>query len=237
MAEFNKLWDDGPLFAQVEHFKLNTDCVLLADFVKISGSAKGIDLGCASGAIMLLLLAKHGHISMTGLEILDRAASLAAENMAVNGFSGRSQILCGDIRDHRTLFKSGCFDFAVANPPYYPADAGLVSPRGERAAARTELSCSLEDICAAAAFLCRTGGSFFLVHKPERLAEAMRKMSEKGLEPKRLRLVCPDASKPPSLVLIEARRGGRPGLKIEPLLFLNDSDGNESSEYKRIYHR
>ena len=86
-------------------------------------------------------------------------------------------------------------------------------------------------------FLCRTGGSFFLVHKPERLAEAMRTMSGKGLEPKRLRLVCPDAAKAPSLVLIEARRGGRPGLKIEPSLYLTGPDGKESEEYRRIYHR
>lgn len=237
MAEFNRLWENGPLFAQAEHFKLNTDCVLLADFVKVSGSARGIDLGCASGAIALLLLAKHGRLNMTGLEIHAGAAALAAENMAVNGFSGRSEILCGDIREHRALFRSGSFDFAVANPPYYPADSGRVSPKEDRAAARSELSCSLEDICTAAAFLCRIGGSFFLVHKPERLAEVMRTMSEKGLEPKRLRLVCPDAAKAPSLVLIEGRRGGRPGLKIEPTLFLNDPDGKESAEYKRIYHR
>lgn len=237
MAEFNRLWDDGPLFAQAEHFKLNTDCVLLSDFVNVSGSAKGIDLGCASGAIMLLLLAKHERIRMTGLEILDGAASLAAENMAVNRLSGRAEILCGDIREHRTMFKSGSYDFAVANPPYYPADSGQISPHEDKAAARTELICSLADICDAAAFLCRTGGSLFLVHKPERLAEAMRMMSGKGLEPKRLRLVCPDASRSPSLVLIEARRGGRPGLKIEPMLFLNEPDGTESAEYKRIYHR
>ena len=237
MAEFNRLWEDGPLFAQADHFRLSTDCILLADFVNISGKAKGIDLGCASGAIALLLLNKNNSISMAGLEILSSAASVAGENMAVNGLRNRSEIICGDIRDHRKLFKSGSFDFAVSNPPYYPPSSGLVSPREDKAAARSELSCSLDDICSAAAFLCRTGGSFYMVYKPERLSEALSAMSEKGLEPKRLRLVCADAAKPPSLVLIEARRGGRPGLKIEASLFLNDPDGNESEEYKRIYHR
>ena len=58
MAEFTRLWQDGPYFAQAEHFKLSTDCVLLADFINTSGAAKGIDLGCASGAIALLLLQK-----------------------------------------------------------------------------------------------------------------------------------------------------------------------------------
>lgn len=237
MAEFNRLWENGPLFAQADHFKLSTDCVLLADFVNISGAAKGIDLGCASGAITLLLLSKNDRITMTGLEILSAAVSAAEENMSVNSLQDRSEIICGDIRDHRSLFNSGSFDFAVSNPPYYSISSGYVSPKENKAAARSELSCSLDDVCTAAAFLCRTGGSFFMVYKPERLAEALRVMSEKGLEPKRLRLVCADASKPPSLVLIEARRGGRPGLNIEASLYLNDPDGTASEEYRRIYHR
>lgn len=237
MAEFNRLWEGGPFFAQADHFKLSTDCVLLSDFVNISGRAKGIDLGCASGAICLLLLAKHKSITMTGLEILENAAALARENMSVNLLSDRSEIVCGDIREYRKLFKSGSFDFAVSNPPYYPPSSGRISPKDGRAAARSELICSLEDICSAASFLCRTGGSFFMVYKPERLAEALRMMSEKGLEPKRLRLVCADAYKQPSLVLIEAKRGGKPGLRIDASLYLSNPDGTESEEYRRIYHR
>jgi tRNA1(Val) A37 N6-methylase TrmN6 len=39
----------------------------------------------------------------------------------------------------------------------------------------------------------------------------------------------------PNLVLVEGRRGGRPGLKIEPPLFLKDG-GGDSAEARRIYH-
>ena len=79
-----------PCFAQAEHFKLGTDSVLLADFVKLSGTKRGIDLGCASGAISLLLLTKHEKLHMTGLEILPEAATLARENMAANALAERS---------------------------------------------------------------------------------------------------------------------------------------------------
>lgn len=44
MAEFHELWPGGPLFAQAAHFRLGTDCVLLADFVNVSGAVRGIDL-------------------------------------------------------------------------------------------------------------------------------------------------------------------------------------------------
>ena len=237
MAEFNELWPGGPLFAQAEHFKMGTDCVLLADFVNAAGVKKGIDLGCASGAIALLLLEKNDRLSMTGLEIDSGAAELAAENMKINSLQQRSSVICGDIRHHRELFPCGSFDFAVSNPPYFPLGSGKLSPDRARAAARGETECSLHDICTAAAWLLPTGGSFFMVHKPERLSEVFCTMSGLGIEPKRLRFVCCNAQKAPSLVLIEGRRGGRPGLRTEPVLFLTEPDGSESAEIKRIYHR
>ena len=84
MPGFERLWENGPLFAQAEHFRLSTDCVLLADFVNTAGAVRGIDLGCASGAIALLLLARTDKLHMTGLEIVPEAASLAEENMRAN---------------------------------------------------------------------------------------------------------------------------------------------------------
>lgn len=237
MAEFVELWQGGPVFAQAEHFRLGTDCVLLSDFVNTSGAKRGIDLGCASGAIALLLLARSPKLSMTGLEIMPEAAELARENMAANGLSGRCEIVTGDIRRHRALFRAGSFDLVVANPPYFPLGSGYISPDSARAAARGELQCTLEVICSAAAFLCRSGGSFCLVHKPERLSRVFCAMSAAGIEPKRLRLVSHRQGAAPSLVLIEGRRGGRPGLKIESELILTAPDGLESEEIKRIYHR
>lgn len=237
MAEFNELWPGGPVFAQAEHFRLSTDCVLLADFINISSAARGIDLGCASGAIALLLLSRSRKLHMTGLEIVPEAAALAEENMSANNLSGRSCIVNGDIRLHRELFRSGSFDLVAANPPYFPVGSGYTASDKNRASARDESLCTLEDICRAAAFLCRTGGSFSLVHKPERLSEIFCCMTACGIEPKRMRFVSYKAASAPSLVLIEGRRGGRPGLRTEPPLILTDESGGDSEEIKRIYHR
>lgn len=237
MSDFCELWPGGPLFAQAGHFRLGTDCVLLSDFVRLTSVKKGIDLGCASGAIMLLLLARSEKLHMTGLELLPDAAALAEKNMEVNSLSQRAEIVCGDIREHRQLFKAGSFDLVVSNPPYFPVGHGALSPIEGRASARGETECTLGDICAAAAWLLRTGGSFELVHKPERLSEVFCTMTACGIEPKRLRTVHSCASAAPSLMLIEGRRGGKPGLTVEPPLVLTAPDGGESEEFKRIYHR
>ena len=237
MSEAELLWPGGPRLLQAAHCRLWTDCVLLADFVNTAGAERGIDLGCASGALMLLLLERAPGLRMTGLEIVPEAASLARENMALNGFEARGGIVTGDIRDHRALFRVGSFDLVVCNPPYFPQGSGAVPKEAARAAARSELLCTLPELCAASAFLLHTGGRACFVHRPERLSELLVCMTAAGLEPKRLRLVCRDADTAPSLVLAEGRRGGKPGLTIEPSLYLYGPDGAESAEYKRIYHR
>ena len=236
MSKFEPLWQDGPLFAQAEHFRLSTDCVLLANFVNVNGVRRGIDLGCASGAAALLLLSRSSTLHMTGLEIVEEAAELARMNMEVNGLADRSCIVTGDIRRHRELFRTGSFDLVVANPPYFPVGSGPQAQDPDRAAARGEGQCSLDELCTAAAFLCRTGGSVCFVHKPERLSELFCCMSVHGIEPKRLRLVCHTADSAPNLVLAEGRRGGRPGLHIERPLILRDADGSETEEIRKIYH-
>ena len=103
--------------------------------------------------------------------------------------------------------------------------------------ARSEVSCTLEDICAAASYLLRWGGSFCPVHKPERLADLLCTLRAHGMEPKRLRFVCKDGASAPSLLLLEGRRGGKPGLCVEAPLILQNPDGSPSLEVDAIYFR
>ena len=237
MLDGCELWPGGPIYRQDPAAPLGTDSVLLADFVPLRGAERGIDLGCGAGILSLLLLCSSEKLHMTGLELREEAAALARENLARNGLGERSRILTGDIREHRSLFSHGSFDLAVANPPYFAAGSGASSPDPARAGAREERDCSLPELCTASAVLLPTGGRFCLVYRPERLSELLVCLHESGLEPKRLRFVSARAESAPSLVLVEARRGGRPGLAVEPPLVLQDADGKESGEVRRIYRR
>ena len=235
-TESMELWPGGPVFRQTPQAPLGTDSVLLADFAA-GKAARGIDLGCGSGILMLLLLWGAPQLEMTGLELREVSARLARENLEQNGLSDRGSVLCGDIRRVRELFRSGSFDLCVTNPPYFPAGSGARAPDPARAQAREETDCTLDELCAAAAWLLPTGGRFCVVHRPERLSELLCAMTRHGLEPKRLRLCCHRPGAAPNLVLAEGRRGGRPGLAVEPVLYLTDADGRETEEIRRIYHR
>ena len=232
-----ELWPGGPKYNQSgAAFPLSTDSVLLADFAAKTRARRILDLGCGAGALGVLLRVSHPRSALSGIEIDPDAAALCRENLAANGFDAAG-IVTGDLREHRRLWKQGSFDLVVSNPPYFPVGSGRAAPEEARAAARSERDCTLEDLCAAAAYLCKNGGAFALVHRPERLSAVFCAMTACGIEPKRLRLVQQRALAAPSLALIEGRRGGRPGLSVETPLLLCGPDGGESEEYKRIYHR
>ena len=232
-----KMWENGPFFYQTDAARLTTDTVLLADFARVKGSERGADLGCASGALMLLLLWREPRLSMTGFEISPDAVALARENIFLNGLEGRADLACGDFRTTVQELAAGGYDFIISNPPYFESGRGALAPDDGRAAARAELCCSIGEVCAAAARLCRSGGRVFFSYRPEGLNRLLAEMTGARLEPKRLRFVHHRRDKESFLVLVEGRKDGNPGLKAEAPLILYTDQGEESEEYRRIYHR
>ena len=203
-------------------FPVGTDAVLLADFTVLRPGERLCDLGCGSGVLLLLLLARRPDVRGVGVDRLPAAAELTRENLARNGMTDRGAVIEGDFRALNGILEAGNFDLVVSNPPYFPAGSGALPPERERAEARTE-SATLEDLCKAAARLLRWGGRFTLCHRPERLTDVLCALRENGMEPKRLQWVQHRAGQPPNLVLVEAYRGGRPGLQVPPPLLLTEA--------------
>lgn len=234
---YDEFWPGGPLFIHGEGFSIGTDAVMLYAFCKNIRAKKVCDLGCGSGVIGLLLAYQNPNITVTGVEIQASSADTAAKNAELNSLSDRFSVINGDLREYRSILPAGGFDLIVMNPPYYPTGSGKTSELTEKAIARDERMCTLEDSCRAASYAVKWGGRFCMVHKPERMAEVIYTMHSVGLEPKRIRFVHHSPSSSPNLVLIEAIRGGKPGITIEPPLILTDGNGNDTPEIIEIYHR
>lgn len=215
-------------------FPLGTDSVVCADFARFPRHARVADLGCGGGAISLMLLASDSTLSVTGIELDADSAQLAEKNRLHNRLEDRFTVIPGDLRDIKALLPAGSFDCVISNPPYFPVGGG--QPSAALAKARSEETCSLPQLLTAAGWLLRWGGRLVLVHRPERLADLICDMRAERLEPKRIRFVRHRAESPVNLVLLEARKGGKPGLTYENDLILFSPHG-ESAEYQRIYHR
>ena len=206
------LWNGVTLFAPEGVFPLGTDSVVCAGFARFSKGSSIADLGCGGGAIAMMLLASDPSLQVTGIELDEEAAYWAKENAHQNQVNFTP--IQGDLRNIRTLLPAGSMDGCISNPPYFPVGSGKQAA-GPMAKARSEETCNLEDLTVAAAWLLRTGGSFVLVHRPERLADLMWHLRSHDLEPKRIQFVRHKPQTSVNLVLIEARKGGKPGLVYE----------------------
>ena len=214
-----------------EGFPLSTDTVALSGFVKLPRQAQVLDLGSGCGSLGLLLCARQADCAVTGIEIEENAHLCALKNARDNGITDRLTSIWADLKAIDTLVKPGSFHCCVSNPPYYSA-----GPHSSRTPlARREDRCSLEDLVKAAAWALKYGGDFFIVHKPERLAQLCACASHHRLEPKQLCLLRHKPDDPVSLILLQCRKGGKPGLAWhEESLF--DREGQPTAYYRSIYH-
>ena len=223
------------IFQHPGRFCFGMDAVLLSGFLTVKPGARVLDLGTGTGILPILTEAKTKASHLTGLEIQEESADMAARSVAVNGLSEKIDICVGDIKEAGRLFGAASFDVVTSNPPYMTAEHGLQNPERPKAIARHEVLCTLEDVVREAAYVLKPNGTFFMVHRPFRLAEIIRVLSEHGLELKRLRMVHPYVDKEPNMVLLEARKGGKPRVTVEPPLIVFTEPGVYHEDITSIY--
>lgn len=212
-------------------FPLSTDSMVLSHFVRLPKNARILDLGSGCGTLGLLLCSQNEHCTVTGLEIDENAHLAALYNIQHNALASRMESICADLRSVSERFSPGSFDACVSNPPYF---SGGPASRNTPIARREDL-CSVRELMAAACHALKFGGDFFLVHRPERLAELIAAGAAWALELKRLRLVRHRQDGPVSLILLQFRKGAKPGLHWEEIS-LRFSDGSPTPAYREIYH-
>lgn len=221
-----------------EQHTFNTDTFLLATFSAPKHKDVCCDFGTGCGTIPLLWAGRYQPRHTYAVELQDNAFSMASRSVAHNELEKEITVLQRDIRtlieDREAPFCEG-LDLIACNPPYKEWGTGIVNPDSSKAIARHECHCTIEDICKSAVRALKYGGRFCLCQRPQRMAEILRVMSETGLEPKRLRLVQQRPNKAPFLFLVECKKGGKPGLLVEPTLFVEGSDGDFSPELQEIY--
>ena len=212
-------------------FPLSTDSMVLSAFAHLPRNARILDLGSGCGTLGLLLCSRDEYCTVTGLELDEQAHLAAVENIRRNALAPRMESICADVRSVSERFSPGAFDLCISNPPYFSGGpASKLTPL-----ARREDRCSAEDLFRAAAYALKYGGDFFLVHRPERMAELIAKGALTGLEAKRLLLVRHHPCAPVNLIALQFRKGGKPGLKWEEQTLFHP-DGTPTPYYRNVYH-
>lgn len=221
------------LVNETHHF--GTDTILLAHFCLPVKGKQVTELGAGCGAVSMIWLREQPPAHITAVEIQEEAADLLRRTVKYNEKEELVTVLQEDLRLLQGKAPMGAMDLVACNPPYKTVGTGIVNPEEGKRIARHEITCTIEDVCQSAAGLLKYGGSLCICHRAERLCDVIEAMRETGLEPKRLRFVQQRAEKPPKLFLLESKKGGKPGLVMEPVLLVEDDKGDYSGEMKEIY--
>lgn len=215
--------------------RFGTDTVLLANFSKPKEWENACELGSGCGAISLIWCRENPPKHITAVELQADGADMIDRSVQHNGLEEKFSVLNEDLRS-LSMLTPGSFDLVACNPPYKAQGSGIINPEHGRLLARHEFTCTIEDVCSAAARLLRFGGRLCLCQRPERLSDIICAMRNSGIEPKRLRLVQQRTTKAPKLFLIEGKRGGKPGgLNVLETLMIEDENGKISPEMIEIY--
>ena len=208
--------DSLSLIQKTDGLTFGTDALLLAGFVSGKYSA-AIELGGGSGIISMLLLTRDKVKKCTVLEVQPEYADLINRNAELNGLSDRLRGIGIDIRDYIPEKES---ELVFTNPPYMKSTSGRGNTLSAKNIARHEICGGISDFMKVGARMLKFGGILAAVYRPDRLTDIICAMRENNLEPKRLTLVYADTESEPSMVLIEAKKGGKSGMLLTPPLII-----------------
>jgi tRNA1Val (adenine37-N6)-methyltransferase len=173
---------EAPVYQSAVGQGISSDAAELAGVVLAENGESPIhalELGCGAGIVSLVLAGYRPDWRIIGVDIQPQLVDLARLNASLTG--AKTEFYTGDIV--RPDFLTRRYDLIVGNPPYYPVSMGRISPRPEKAAARHELFCTLEDVIRCVDAGLADHGAAYLLYPSFRDAELTARCSDHGLDP------------------------------------------------------
>ena len=234
-------YDGLKIYQDSEAFSFSIDSLLLASFIKVNNAKNIIDLCTGNGPIPLFLTLKT-KASIIGVEIQEYIASLAKKSIEINNIDN-IKIINADLIDIYKIVGNDKFDIVSCNPPYFKvSEESHLNKNDYLSIARHELKCNFLDITKEANRLLVDGGSFYFIHRCERLQEILSTLKQNNFGVKRIRFVYPIINSEALLALVEAKKNRPDDVKVEaPLYIYQDNNKNIYTEevlnifnYKKI---
>lgn len=226
------------IIQNTDYFNFSLESVLLPRFCEIKkGKLKIMDL-CTGNAPIPLILSTLTDSDILGIEIQKEIYDLAIQSVKINNLQNRINIINMDVREIDEKYETDSFDLITCNPPYFKyIESSNINDNSIKSIARHELLVNMEDIVKIGRKLLKNNGSLVLVHRTERLSELIKLLEENNLAPKRIRFIYPKEGENSNLVLIDARKNGKIGLKVLPPLVCHNSDGSYTKEVLSMFER
>lgn len=229
-------FSDKVIYQDDDYFAFSLDSVLLANFVTIRLSDKNIIDFCTGNAPIPMLMSYRTKARIFGVELQKEVFSMGYDSVVENHMEEQINLINYDVKDINNLFESESFDIVTCNPPYFRYnDNSLINDNVGKTIARHEINLKLDDVIKSARYILKNGGTFAMVHRPDRMIEIIDLMKKYGIEPKKIRLVYPKVGKDANILLVEGIKNGKSGLKILSPLYTHNEDGSYVDEIKEMF--
>ena len=212
----NDLYDYGlKIYQESNGFKFSLDSLLLSEFVEIKKSDKNLLDMCCGNAPLSLIIAKNNNIKITSVEIQKNIALLAKKSIEYNHFEDKITIINDNVKKLKDKYPPKSFDIIACNPPFFKvSNTSYKNIEKEKAIARHELTITLKEIISLASYLLKDNGTFYLVHRPNRLEEIIEFSRNEKFHIKRMELISKDNNSEAIMVLLKMTKNGNYGLKL-----------------------
>ncbi|MBR4261945.1 MAG: tRNA1(Val) (adenine(37)-N6)-methyltransferase [Bacilli bacterium] len=231
-------YNDLKIYQDTNWFRFSLDSVLLPNFVTLSKKTRNIlDLGTGNAPIPMIL-STMTEANIYGIEIQKDVFELAVESIKYNKLDKKIKIINDDMKNLDKYFDPNSFDVIISNPPYFKLEEK--SKKNEdihKIIARHEETIKVEDIIRIARKYLDNNGIFAMVHRTDRLIEIISLLKSNNLEPKRIQFIYPKENSKSNMFLIECRKNGNSGLKVERPLYIHNEDGSYLDEINELFRR
>ena len=219
--------------------RAGTDAILLASLVEASEAGLVVDAGAASGAAGLCVARRFPSAKVRLIEIDQGQIALARQNIAMNDFSDRVEVLHGDLlgsyeeREKQSLTKEEA-DCVITNPPYLDAAAHRVSPDQDKSRAHMMPQEGLTNWLKSCAALLKPKGRLHMIHRADQLPEILSALP-KNFGAIRIIPIHPRDDQHATRLLLSATKNSRAPLTLVPGFILHEANGQFTTKAKALH--
>ena len=224
------------IYQDNDYFLFSLDSVLLANFVTIKLTDKKIIDLCTGNAPIPMLLSFRTKARIFGVELQKYICDMGVDSIKDNKLDNQIELINEDVKKINNFYTSESFDVVTCNPPYFKyQDDKIVNENIGKAIARHEVAIKLEDIISKAQYLLKNGGTFALIHRPERLIEIINLLRKYNFEPKKIQFVYPKVNTNANMLLLEATKNGKSGIKVLEPIIVHDKSGEYCENIRAMF--
>ena len=226
------------IYQNDEYFRFSLESVLLPNFVNINVRDKNILDLCSGNCPIPLILSKKTKAHIYAIELQKEVYELGIKSIKINKKEDQITLLNEDVCNLKNIFQGDYFDLITVNPPYFKnIETSIKNKNIIKTLARHECNLTLSNLLEIVFYLLKTNGSFYMVHRTERLMEIIELLKKYHLTPKVIQFIYPNNQKESKLFMIKAVKYGKESLKVLDGIYIHNDSGSYRKEIQDIFNK